>query len=322
MKILVTGASGYIGGGAAKALRASGHEVSGLARSDAASAKLATAGLIPVHGDLGDFDSLARAVAGVDAVVSTASIGSLEGNADTFARDRDAIRSMLAALDGSGKTLLFTSGSAVVGVFADGDASPDIYDEDVDLPFSEAIFAPPSAQVHPMVAMGFAAAMAARVETEKAVTGASGVRGIVIRPGLVYGKGGSYDIPRLIKLAHELGTAPHLGAGHTLQGYVHLDDLGQLFRLAVERAPPSSVLHGVVDEVSQRALAAAVSRMIGAGDVTDSLTLAEMFGAGGSAGISLSLNKRLSSEKTRALTGWSPARFDILQDVEYGSYAS
>jgi nucleoside-diphosphate-sugar epimerase len=322
MKVLVTGATGYIGGATARALRASGHEVSGLARSEAASAKLVAAGLTPVRGDLGDADSLARAVTGVDAVVSTASIGSLEGDADTFARDRDAIRTMLAALDGSGKTLLFTSGSAVVGVFAGGEASPDIHEEDVDLPFSEAIFAPTSAQVHPMVATGFATAMAARIETEKAVTGASGIRGIVVRPGLVYGEGGSYDIPKLIKLAHEVGVAPHLGAGHTVQGYVHIDDLAKLFSLAVKRAPASSVLHGVAGEVSQRALAAAVSRMLGAGDVTESFTLEQMFGAGGSAGISLSLNKRLSAQKTRQLTGWSPSSTDILQDVEFGSYAS
>ena len=82
------------------------------------------------------------------------------------------------------------------------------------------------------------------------------------------------------------------------------------------------MLHGVAGEVSQRELAAAVSRMIGAGDRTASLQLEEMYAEGGPIGVSLSLNKRMSSEKTRRLLGWSPNRTDILHDIEFGSYAA
>ena len=320
MKILVTGATGYIGGAAAKALRGAGHDVFGLARSEASAAKLAQVGLTPVAGDFADPASLAVAVQGVDVIVSTASLGSLSGDADTFRRDRDAVRGMLAALDGSGKTLIFTSGSAVVGTFADGEASHVVYDEEVALPLPASVFAPDSAKVHPMVVAGFGAAMAARIETEKDVLGASGVKGIVMRPGLVYGAGGSYDLPQLIALARRIGVGPHHGAGGTLQGFVHIDELADLFRLAVERAPKAAVLHGVVGEVSQRDLAAAISRLIGAGDRTESLTLEQMFQSAGAVGISMSLNKRLSTENTRRLTGWSPTRTDILHDVEFGSY--
>lgn len=322
MNILVTGATGYIGGAAAKALRLGGHKVSGLARSEGAAARLTQAGLTPVMGDFADAVSLAAAVKDAEVIVSTASTGSLSGDTDTFRKDRDALRTMLAALEGSGKTLLFTSGSAVVGTFAGGEASSVIYDEDVPLPLPESVFAPASAHVHPMVVAGFGGAMAARIETEKDVIGASGVRGIVVRPSLVYGNGGSYDIPKLIELTRKQGIAPHLGSGGTLQGYVHIDELADLFRLAVERAPKSAVLHGVVDEVSQRDLAAAISRMIGAGNRTANLTLEQMFGSAGSVGISFAVNKRLSTDKTRHLTGWSPTRTDILLDVEFGSYAS
>lgn len=321
MKILVTGATGYIGAAAAKALRSAGHDVSALARSEGAAARLRQAGLSPVAGDLTDPSSLARAVKDADVIVGAASIGSLGGDADTFAKDRDAVRVMLAALEGSGKTLLFTSGSAVVGTFAAGEATTVIYDEDVKLPLPEAVFAPASAEVHPMMVRGFGAAMAARIETESDVLGVSGVKGVVIRPGLVYGAGGSYDLPALIGVARKNGVAPHVGSGATLQAYVHIDDLADLFRLAVERAPKSAVLHGVTAEVSQHDLAAAVSRMIGAGDRTERLTLEQMFGAAGSVGVSLALNKRLAADKTREITGWSPTRTDILQDVEIGSYA-
>jgi nucleoside-diphosphate-sugar epimerase len=322
MKILVTGATGYIGGAAARALRAAGHEVSGLARSESSAAKLVQAGLTPVMGDFADAVSLAGAVRAADVIVSTASIGSLSGDADTFRQDRDAVRAMLAALDGGGKTLIFTSGSAVVGTFAGGEASGVVYDEDVQLPLPESVFAPASAEVNPMFVKGFGRAMAARIETEKDVAGASGIRGVVMRPGLVYGNGGGYDLPQLIALARKNGVAPQFGSGGTLHGYVHIDELADLFRLAVERAPGGAVLHGVVDEVSQRDLAAAIGRMIGAGDKTASFSLEQMFASLGSAGVSLSLNKRLSADKTRRLTGWSPSRTDILHDLEFGSYAA
>jgi nucleoside-diphosphate-sugar epimerase len=163
--------------------------------------------------------------------------------------------------------------------------------------------------------------MAARVETEKAVAMARGVRGIVIRPGNVYGHGGSFDLPAQIEMARARGVAPHMGAGGTTQGYVHIDDLAELYRLAVVRGAKASAFHGVAGEVSQKDLAAAVSRMIGAGDRTDSLTLKEMYGTAGSAGISLSINKRLSADQTREQLGWTPSRTDILHDVEFGSYA-
>jgi nucleoside-diphosphate-sugar epimerase len=150
---------------------------------------------------------------------------------------------------------------------------------------------------------------------------APGVRGIVIRPGNVYGHGGSFDLPAQIRMARERGVAPHMGAGGTTQGCVHIDDLAELYRLAVVRGAKGSAFHGVAGEVNQKELAAAVSRMIGAGDRTDSLTLEEMYGAGGSAGISLSINKRLSADQTREQLGWTPSRTDILHDVEFGSYA-
>jgi hypothetical protein len=129
---------------------------------------------------------------------------------------------------------------------------------------------------------------------------------------------------------------------------VLIDDLADLYCLAVERALQGAVLHGVVEDVSHRDLAAAVSRIIGAGDRTDNFTLEQMLGLNTVArlglrltrglpssrlgraltpppsfgtGISLCLAKRLSSDKTRDLVQWSPRRTDILEDVEFGSYA-
>lgn len=321
MKILVTGATGFIGAAVARTLAQRGHEVMALARSEAAVAKLRAAGLTPVAGDFANPASLAAPAAQVDAIVSTASIGQVEGTPDSFAKDRDAVAALTKALGDSGKPLIFTSGSAIFGVFTKGEASPTLFDEDHSAPLSASDFAPPEAEVPPPFIDAFGGAMAARAETETAVLKAAGVRGIVIRPGLVYGEGKGYDLPNLIAMARKHGAAPHLGAGGLRQGYVHSDDLAELYVLALERAAAGTMLHAVADEIAMGDLAASVSRLVGNGGRTEPLSLMEMFARGGGGGVSLSLNKRLASEKTRALLGWAPTRLDILKDVEDGSYA-
>ena len=112
MKILVTGATGFIGAAVAQKLSQQGHEVVALSRSDAAAAKLQAAGLRPVAGDFADPASLAEPASQVEAVVSTASIGQVEGSPDSFAKDRDAVAVMIKALGDSGKPLIFCRNSA------------------------------------------------------------------------------------------------------------------------------------------------------------------------------------------------------------------
>jgi nucleoside-diphosphate-sugar epimerase len=322
MKILVTGATGFIGAAVARKLSQQHHEVLALSRSDAAAAKLRVAGLTPVAGDFAVPASLAALAAQVDAIVSTASIGQVEGTPASFAKDRDAVAVMIKALGDSGKPLIFTSGSAIFGVFTKGEASPAIFDEDHPTPLPASVFAPPEAEVPPPFIDAFGGAMAPRAETERTVLKAAGVRGIVIRPGLVYGEGKGYDLPNLIALAKKHGAAPHLGAGGVRQGYVHIDDLVRLYVLALERALAGTMLHAVTDEIALGDLAAAVSRLVGAGGRTEALSLMEMYARGGGGGVSLSVNKRLASEKTRKALGWTPTRSDILEDAERGSYAT
>ncbi len=355
MKVLVTGATGYIGSAVAGALLKRSHQVLGLARSERSAATLRDQGIEPVMGDFGDPATLGApvAAAAVDVVVSAASLGATAGdNATTFARDREAVRAIQAVLHGPDQALVFTSGSAVFGVFNGGEGTDTVYDEESQVPLPRSTFAPVSAGVHPLLVAGFGDSMAARVETEREVLEHPDTRGVVIRPGLVYGHGGSYDVPALIGRARERGRAGRLGSGGTTQSYVHVDDLAALYCLAVERAPKGATLHGVTADVTQRDLARAVSRMLGAGDRTDRLNLVQMLGMNAGErlgltltrrlppnlsrklgdvlspppsvgfGISLSLNKRLSSARTRGLLDWHPARADILEDIEAGSYAT
>jgi nucleoside-diphosphate-sugar epimerase len=340
MKVLVTGATGYLGAVAAEALAMRGHQVLGLARSEGSVRALSMRSIEPVMGDFSDPASLANAVreAKPDVVVSTASVGGASGDQAAFAQDLEAVCAIREALTDHGGALVFTSGSAVFGVFNGGDATDTVYDEDARLPLPASVFAPESAGVHPLLVAGFGAAMAARVETEGAVLADGDVRGVVIRPGLVYGHGGNSDLKSLIDRARKEGRAGHWGSGGTTQSYVHVDDLADLFCLAAELAPHGAILHGVADDVTLRDLARAINRMIGTDEHTDSLSLLQMLGItadtvgniGGSfapppsapSGISLSLNKRLSSENTRRLLGWSPKRADIWDDLAFGSYAN
>lgn len=353
MRILVTGATGYIGAAVADALITRGHDVLGLARSQTAASVLSARGIRPVMGDFSNTDSLCSAVksSAPEAIISTASVGSLGGDARTFASDRDAVIAMRDALGTSGKALIFTSGSAVIGSFNGGYGTETVYDEDTILPLSDRAVIPASVSVHPMIAAGLRQAMNARVETEQVVLQAKGLRGIVIRPGLVYGGGGSFDVPALIRLSRHYGRGVHLGPGATAHSYVHIDDLAQIFCLAVENASAGAVLHAVTGDVTQKELASAVSRLLGAGSHTMSLSMTEMLRLGAAdriglvltariprrwanavqgritasdnigPGISLSLDKRLSSLKTRRLLAWEPTRSDIIDDIESGSYA-
>ncbi len=320
MKILVTGATGFVGGAVARRLAQQGHIVLGLSRSESAAARVKRAGLIPVQGDFAEPATLAGAVSQVDGIISTASIGQVEGTPEGFTKDRNAVAAMIAALKDSGKPLIFTSGSAIFGVFTKGEASPTKFAEDHPVPLPASIFAPAEAGVPQPLIEGFGASMAPRAETEMAVLKAAGIRGIVIRPGLIYGERKGYDLPNLIAFARQHRAAPYLGTGGVKQGFVHIDDLIDLYMLALDRAPAGSMLHGVTDEIALGDLAQAASRLVGAQGRTESLSLMEMYVRGGGPGISLSVNKRLASDKTRQLVNWSPKRYDILEDTEHGSY--
>ncbi|RBP16085.1 nucleoside-diphosphate-sugar epimerase [Roseiarcus fermentans] len=324
MRILVVGATGYIGSATARALREDGHAVTGLARSLEAAERLGAAGFAAERGDLRDPESLAAVVAGLDpdVVLTSASAGGGLGDADAFTADRDAVQAIAGAIEGRRKTLIFTSGSAVFGVFARGERAEPVFPETATLPLSRAAFAPPSSGAAERFVHEHLVAIAARVEAERAALTAPGVRGIVIRPGNVWGMGGSVDIPKFIDFTRARGAAPYWGSGGATQGYVHLDDLVDLYRLALARGASGGIYHAVSEEAGQKELGLAISRMLGFGGRGESVSLDEMAALGGVRGVRLSLNKRLSAERTREHLGWTPQRLGVLADVEFGSYAA
>jgi len=299
MKVFITGASGYIGGSVSAALMAAGHQVSGLARSDNVAAALAKLGVTPVHGTLDDAEVLARAAYDADVTINAASAG-----------HRAAAESMLKALANTGKTFLHTDGSSIVGTRARGELVEKVFDEDT--PFM------PTPQ------------RAARVEIDQMMRGAArnGVRSVVIAPSLIYGLGHglnphSIQVPWLIQVAKKFGVAKHIGPGENRWANVHIDDLIALYVLAIEKAPAGAFYYAENGENSMREVGEAISRMLGQGGRTQSMTVKEAateWGAG-PANDTMASNSRVRAKRARAELKWQPKAHSLIEEIERGCYA-
>ncbi len=293
MRVFVTGATGYIGGTVALALRDAGHDVSGLARSDDGADLLAKAGIAPVRGALDETEALARAAGEADAVAHAA-------DADHAA----SARALLAALGGTGKTLIHTSGSSIVGTPAGGRLLAQVYDEDT--PFT------PSS--------GRAARVALNAEI---LAGAGqGLRPVIVCPALIYGKGRlggrqSMQVPWLIATARRHGIAKHLGPGENRWSNVHVDDLADLYLLALDRAPPGAFYYAENGENSMRELCVAIGRTLGFGDETAAMSEAEAAAEWGEGPAlnTMGSNSRVRAVRARAELGWAPHRPSVADEI-------
>ena len=298
MQIFITGASGYIGGSVAAALVAAGHRVSGLARSPETAKALAARGITPVSGTLDDAAVLAAAAQAADVTIGAAS-----------ADHRASAEAIVNALAGSGKTYLHTSGSSIVGTQADGEFVADVFDEDT--PFT------PSP------------ARAARVAIDTMVRNASGMRGIVVAPSLIYGRGrglnpDSVQVPWLIALAKKAGVAKHIGSGKNRWSNVHIDDLVPLYLLAIGKAPRGGFYFAENGEASMREVCEAISRMLGQGGRTESMSVAEAAAewGEGAAKNTMGSNSRVRAKRARADLGWAPSAPSLFDEIARGCYVS
>jgi nucleoside-diphosphate-sugar epimerase len=163
---------------------------------------------------------------------------------------------------------------------------------------------------------------AVRIKTEDFVRGAAagGLHTTVIRPPLIYGHGGSIQIPQLFESARKTGAACYLGQGMNLYSNVHVDDLAEVYCLAIEKGRPGALYHAVSGEANFRMLAEAVASVSGCG--TRSLNYAEACDLWGNVWVDLALavNSRIRAPRTRAELGWVPQHLDVVEDIRSGSY--
>lgn len=290
MRVFMTGATGYVGMPVVQALRAAGHDVIGLARSDEAAATLEASGCAVVRGSLTDLDVLAEAARSADAVIHLGATG----GADQAEVDTAAVDALLDALAGSGTPFIYTSGVWVLGATGD-----DVADED--------------APVRP------AALVAWRAEVERTVVDAAarGIRSVVLRPGVVYGRGGGTP-GTWIASGRRKGIVRYVGDGTQRWPFVHVDDLAELYVLALA-APAGTVLNAAGPSLPVRQAAEAAAEATGAR--TEAWPLEDARARLGAYADALALDQQIGAERARAL-GWRPSGPSVLEELRGGSCTS
>ena len=284
MKVFVTGATGYIGGSVAERLIASGHQVVGLVRTAEKARLLKDRGIEPVLGTLDDSEILTNAAHAAEAVIHAAS-----------ADHPGSVVTLVAALERSGKTLICTTGSGIVVDSADGEYASSVV-------FAEDTYFEPVPFRRPRVAMN-------RFVREAAID--KGIRSVVICPPMIYGKGrglqpDSDQLPKIIALSKQAGAGVYFGKGLNRYSNVHIDDLVELYLLALEKAPGGSFFFAENGHASFKEIAEMISRSLGFGGKTVSLSVEDVVRQYGDAGrYGVASNSLVSAVNARRL-GWSP----------------
>ncbi|WP_433192284.1 SDR family oxidoreductase [Nocardia sp. CA-107356] len=297
MHVFVTGGTGQTGPTVVAELVAAGHTVTGLARSDAAAARLESLGATPHRGSLDDLDSLGRGAEAADGVLHMAYGGDYADPDDLIRRDCAAIEALGQALVGSGKPFVSTSGTLVTRT---GRVSTE---RDAPDPDSVAAFRIPG-------------------EWACLVFADRGVRSSVVRLApTVHGPGDYGFIPALIAAARRAGVSAYIGDGANRWPAIHRCDAARLFRLALEEAPSGSVLHGAGESaVTIKSIAEQIAQML---DIpTINLTLEQATEHLGNPFLAkfFSLDVPVSSEHTQALLSWAPKHATLLDDLKIGDY--
>jgi nucleoside-diphosphate-sugar epimerase len=286
MRVFVTGAAGHIGSAVVPELIKAGHEVTGLARSEASAAAVKAMGAEARRGDLADPDGLRAAAAEADAVVhlafdhATMIAGDFAGAAAT---DLAVVRAMGEALAGTGKTFIG------VGLRRSGDGPVDSNPRGV---------------------------------VTRAIDGLGerGVRTILVAiPSVTHSSRDEHGfIPMLIKIARDTGVsgyvdegANHWPAGHTL-------DVAALYPLALEKAPAGAQLYAATEDgIPVRAIAETIGRRLGipavsipAGQAADHFKGFPF----------ITMDVTMPGAETRQLLGWEPTHPGLLADLDEDHY--
>jgi nucleoside-diphosphate-sugar epimerase len=296
MRVFLTGATGFIGSHILPELLDAGHQVIGLARSDAGARSLVAAGAEVHRGTLEDPDSLRAGASQADAVIHTAFDHDFSNFVANCDKDRHAIEALGAALKGSDRPLIITSGTGM------GDAGPG-------KPAREDIFN----LDHPNP----------RSASEIAGAGmlAAGVNVSVMRLPQVHDTVKQGLITPYVAIARAKGVAAYVGDGSNRWPAAHVLDVARLYRLALEKGQAGARYHAVAEEgIAARAIA----ETIGAGLGVPTLSLSQDAAAEhfGWLAMFIGLDLTASSAQTRAQLGWQPTGPGLIEDLREMDYTT
>jgi nucleoside-diphosphate-sugar epimerase len=292
MKIFLTGATGFIGSAIVQELIGAGYKVLGLARSDGSARSLNAAGADVHRGSLEDLESLRSGAAAADGVIHTAFTHDFLNYGPAAEADRSAIETLGAALAGSDRPFVVTSGTLLVqrqGALAMEDEAPN-----------------PN---FPRKSEEAALAVAAK-----------GVRVSLMRlPPSVHGEGDHGFVPTLIGIAREKGVSAYVGDGLNRWPAVHRLDAARLYRLALEKGAAGAKYHGVADEgVPFRDIAAVIGRHLNVPVVSKSPEEAPQHFSW--LGHFVGMDCPASSEQTRERLGWQTKQIGLIADIDSTHY--
>jgi nucleoside-diphosphate-sugar epimerase len=297
MRVFVTGATGFIGSKIVRELIDAGHQVLGLARSDAGAESLASAGAQVHRGDLENLVSLRSGAAKSDGVIHTAFIHDFSRFKEICETDRRAVEALGSALIGSDRPLVITSGTGMATAEPGRLATEDV-----------AAASGPNAI--PRVASEEAAAAVA----------AKGVRVSVMRLPQVHDRVKQGLVTYLIDVAREKGISAYVGDGLNRWPAVHVLDAAHLYRLALEKGEKGARYHAVGEEgVAARDIAEVIGRGLKVPVVSKSPE--EAAAHFGWLGMFAGLDMPASSALTQERLGWHPTEPGLIADLEKMQYA-
>jgi len=295
MRIFLTGATGFIGSALVPELIKAGHQVIGLTRSDAGAKALTEAGAEVHRGTLEDPESLRRGAAKSEGVIHTAFDHDFSKFVENCEKDKRAIAALGAALAGSNRPLVITSGTGI-GSPGDGQMA------------TEDVFNP----THPNPRIASELAGNALLET--------GINVSVVRLPQVHNPFKQGLISPLVTIAREKGLSAYVGEGRNRWPACHRSDVVRLFRLAIEKREPGARYNAVGEEgVSSKEIADALGR--GLHLPVKSITQEAASAHFGWMGMFVSMDMPASSAQTQATLDWHPNGPTLIADLNQARYA-